>query len=262
MKQWTGRFLITAILLGAALLGGCSRTVAIKLGNGVTLDMVGIPAGTFQMGSPSSEDGRSSDEGPVHAVSLDGFSMGKTEVTQAQYEALMGTNPSYFKGAQNPVEQVSWNDATAFCGKLSEKTGKTYTLPTEAQWEYACRAGSTTRFSFGDSDSALGGYAWYEGNSSKQTHLVGQKTANAFGLFDMLGNVWEWCSDWHGESYYASSPGQNPPGPSSGEKRVLRGGSWDNVPSFCRSANRDGYDPTGTLNGLGFRVVCISRTQK
>jgi formylglycine-generating enzyme required for sulfatase activity len=179
--------------------------------------------------------------------------MGVTEVTQAQYEAVMGTNPSKFKGATNPVDTVSWNDATEFCKKLSEKTRQAVRLPTEAEWEYACRAGTATTFSFGDADSALGDYAWYSANSGSTTHPVGQKKPNAWGLYDMHGNVWEWCADWYGD--YPKVAATEPQGPASGTSRVLRGGFWASAPTRCRSANRDGIAPGHRLPNCGFRVV-------
>jgi len=241
--------------------GGEKKSMTADLGGGVKMELVWVPAGSFQMGSPSSESGHSDDEGPVHSVELDGFWMGKYEVTQEQYEAVMEKNPSNFKGAKNPVEMVSWNDATDFCRKLTDKVGrasspaKSFRLPTEAEWEYACRAGSTTRFCFGDSDSNLGDYAWYTANSGSKTHPVGEKKANEWGLYDMHGNVWEWCGDWYADKYGAGSA-KNPQGASSGECRVLRGGSWNGDPHRCRSADRGRSDPTGTNNGSGFRVVC------
>jgi formylglycine-generating enzyme required for sulfatase activity len=164
------------------------------------------------------------------------FEIGKYPITQAQYEAVMETNPSRFKNnPQNPVEKVSWDDAQAFCQKLSQITGKTYRLPTEAEWEYACRAGTTTRFYFGDDVNQLGDYAWYYGNSQGTTHYVGQKKPNAWGLYDMSGNVWEWCQD-----------------------VVNRGGSWYSDPNLCRSAYYyyDNYRRDYQNNNLGFRVVC------
>ncbi len=221
------------------------------LGNGVSLEMVWIPGGTFQMGSPESESGRDSDEGPVHEVELDGFWMGKYEVTQEQYQAIMGSNPSNFKGAKSPVEMVSWDDAVVFCRKLAARTGQPFTLPTEAQWEYACRGGSQTRFHFGDSDSQLGDYAWYFSNSGPKMHPVGQKRPNPFGLYDMHGNVWEWCADWYGD--YTSGRQKNPTGPDSGSRRVYRGGSWSSCPGFCRSAFRGWDSPGIRYYDLGFR---------
>jgi formylglycine-generating enzyme required for sulfatase activity len=228
------------------------------LGGGVTLEMVYIEGGSFEMGSRGlwgiiGEKDRDKDEGPAHRVDLDGFWMGKFEATQEQYEAVMGTNPSLFKGAKNPVETVSWDDATEFCVKLSSKTGRTFRLPTEAEWEYACRAGSLSRFSFGDSDSDLGDYAWFSGNSGRTTHPVGQKEPSACGLYDMHGNVWEWCADWFGS--YSSGVQKNPTGPSSGSDRVDRGGGWYSYPGDCRSAFRDDFSPGFTSDGLGFRVA-------
>jgi len=235
------------------------ETKSFKLGDGVELELVWIPGGTFQMGSHRSEEDRDDDEGPVHTVELDGFWMGKTEVTQAQYERITGSNPSSSKGSRNPVETVSWNKATAFCEKLSQKTGNHFTLPTEAQWEYACRAGSSARYCFGDSDSTLGDYAWYSSNSGHQTYPVGQKRTNRFGLYDMHGNVWEWCRDWYAEDYYSSSPRKNPENTTPGEDRVLRGGSRGYHKEFCRSAYRVWGSPSYTHSGFGFRVVSVSR---
>jgi len=227
------------------------------LGGGVKLEMVWIPAGTFEMGSPSSEEGRFNNQSPVHTVELDGFWMGKFEVTQAQWQSFMNNNPSYFKGDNLPVEQVSWDDAMEFCEKLSDKTGKKYTLPTEAQWEYACRAGSKSRFCFGDSDSSLGDYAWYSANSYFWTHPVGQKNPNAWGLYDMYGNVFEWCLDYYDENYYSKSPSKNPVNMNSSSYRVLRGGSSFNNPEYCRSAYRGLGKPDYRNLSFGFRVVRI-----
>lgn len=211
-----------------------------------------IPAGTLVMGSPASEDGRFLDEGPQHEVQIDqGFWMGTYEITQAQYEKEMGVNPSYFRtvGPSAPVEQVSWNDAQAFLAKLNAKGGiVAYRLPMEAQWEYACRA-RTTEPRYGDLD-AIG---WYDGNGETSTHAVGQKQANAWGLYDMLGNVWEWCQDGYG-TYGSSQPG-------SGTPRVLRGGSWFDSTWDCRAANRYRFGPAIRYNFLGFRVVAAQKNQ-
>jgi formylglycine-generating enzyme required for sulfatase activity len=226
--------------------------------NSIGMKLVYIPPGEYMMGSPSSERNRDSDEGPQHSVKIsNGFYMGIYEVTQSQYQAIMGSNPSYFKGDNNPVEQVGWNDAVEFCRRLSQKEGKTYRLPTEGEWEYACRAGTQTRFSFGDNSSDLGDYAWYTSNSGYQTHPVGQKKPNSFGLYDMHGNVWEWCQDWYDENYYKNSPSIDPQGPDSGPYRVLRGGSWGYVIGGCRSAYRGRLTPgyQRSSNGHGFRVV-------
>ena len=227
--------------------------------NSIGMEFVKIPAGEFMMGSPSNEEGRDDDEGPQHRVRITKpFYVGVTEVTQAQYQAVMGKNPSHFKGAKNPVEKVSWSDCVEFCNRLSRKTGQSVRLPTEAEWEYACRAGTTGRFYFGDNDSGLGEYAWYTNNSGSKTHPVGGKKPNAFGLYDMHGNVWEWCADWYDSGYYEQSPTDDPQGLRGGKTRVLRGGSWSDGPRLCRSARRFGYSPTGTHDSIGFRVVALA----
>ena len=219
--------------------------------NSIGMEFKLIPAGRFTMGQ--------GDES--HEVTLtEPFQMGVHEVTQAQYEQVMGSNPSIDKGAENPVDPVSWDDAVQFCRQLSElpaekAAGNVYRLPTEAQWEYACRAGTTTTFSFGDDNSVLGDYAWFTNNSSRNTHPVGSKKPNAWGLYDMHGNVWEWCSDWYGKDYYESSPTSDPTGPSGGSLRVSRGGSWDNTADYCRAAYRARSSPSFRANANGFRVV-------
>jgi len=180
--------------------------------------------------------------------------MGIYDVTQEQYEAVMGQNPSHFKGANNPVETVSWDDAVEFCKKLSAKSGKAVQLPTEDHWEYACRAGTTTRFSFGDEERDLGQYAWYESNSDQKTHPVGEKKPNAFGLYDMLGNVEEWCS-WHDGYPGNRAAGDDPAGPATGPWRVFRGGSWRDAPRDLRSASKIAGLPRYRFNFVGFRVV-------
>jgi formylglycine-generating enzyme required for sulfatase activity len=215
-----------------------------------------IPSGKFMMGSPKDEKDREDSEGPQREVTISKpFYMGVYAVTQEQYEQVMGKNPSNFKGAENPVENVSWNDAAEFCKKLSQKTGTSVRLPTEAEWEYACRAGSKTRFSYGDDNdyANLGDYAWYGQNSDNKTHPVGQKKPNAFGLYDMHGNVWEWCSDWYGA--YEDKAQTDPTGPASGSARVLRGGGWIYDPQVCRSAYRARGDPDNRGSVFGFRVV-------
>ncbi|MCX5671055.1 MAG: SUMF1/EgtB/PvdO family nonheme iron enzyme [Planctomycetota bacterium] len=229
----------------AAPTAAAPAELTLDLGGGVTMKMVLIPAGKFMMGSPDSAQGPIDFEVPQHEVILSKpFYMGVTEVTQAQYQAVMGKNPSEFKGATNPVETVSWNDATEFCKKLSEKAGQAVRLPTEAEWEYPCRAGTQTAFSFGDDLSALGDYAWWDGNSDKTTHPVGQKKPNSWGLYDMHGNVWEWCADWYGE--YPKGPVTDPSGPATGYGgRVLRGGAWYYGGSdYFRCAFRHCHAPT------------------
>ncbi len=229
-------------------------TLALNLGKGVTMKLVRIRPGKFIMGSPDSEEGRKDNEGPQHEVTISrAFYMGVTEVTQAQYEAVMGTNPSNFKGPTNPVEQVSWKDATEFCRKLSEKTHKTVRLPTEAEWEYACRAGSKTRFCSGDADEGVGDYAWHNANSAGTTHAVGQKKPNAWGLYDMHGNLWEWCQDCHRK--YEAGAVRDPTGPASGPDRVHRGGSWYDYLQFCRSKYRFWDSPDRRDRVIGFRVA-------
>ncbi len=197
-------------------------------------------------------------EKPAHMVTLtQAFYMGKFDVTQEQYQQIVGTNPSSFKGKDNPVETVSWDDAQAFCKKLSEKSGQTVCLPTEAEWEYACRAGTTTEFYSGDLDSDLDRVAWYGANSKSTTHPVGQKEANAFGLYDMHGNVWQWCQDWYADDYYGKSPATDPEGPSQGAFRLLRGGSWDDHPLYCRAAYRRRNNPDIRYFFIGFRVALV-----
>jgi formylglycine-generating enzyme required for sulfatase activity len=234
-----------------------SDEIALDLGGGIKLELVLVPAGKFMMGSPKDEKNRSESEGPQHEVTISRpFYMAIYPVTQEQYEKIIGKNPSHFKGAQNPVENVNWDDAVGFCKTLSQKTGKTVQLPTEAQWEYACRAGSTTRFCYGDDndDSKLGDYAWYTGNSGGTTHPVGQKKPNDWGLYDMHGNIWQWCSDLYDEKYYANSPKTDPQGPATSSARVLRGGGWGASPALSRSATRGGWGWGGRDIYNGFRV--------
>ena len=242
---------------------GNFTTSTENLPNGITLKMVSLPAGQFLMGSPDSDPDARDNEKPPHQVQVNGFAIGKYSVTQAQYEAVMGTNPSRFQNnPQNPVEKISWNDAQAFCRKLSQITGKTYRLPTEAEWEYACRAGTTTRFYFGDDANQLGDYAWYYGNSQGTTHPVGQKKPNAWGLYDMSGNVWEWCEDdWHDNYIGAPTDGSawiTNNNDNDYDYRIPRGGSWYNIPNLCRSAFRN-YNYRRLFFNVGFRVVCGAR---
>ena len=228
------------------------------------IGMVDIKPGKFTMGSEQCGD----DAKPHHVELARHFSIGATQVTQAQYESIMGENPSRFKGADLPVENVSWNEAAKFCERLTAKEreagrlpeDKEYRLPTEAEWEYCCRAESTTEFCFSDDEKMLGEYAWFGENSEGKTHPVGKKMPNAWGLYDMHGNVWEWCQDWYAEQYPAEEQ-TDPVGPPKGDKKVLRGGSWDSVAQYCRSACRIRGHPVSRYYLIGFRVVVTSRTQ-
>ena len=242
-----------------------ARQIIEDLGNGVSLEMVKIPGGRFLMGSPDTEAERDSHEGPQHYVDVPEFWMGKYVVTQQQWKAIMGNDPSDFKGKNRPVERVSWNNATEFCQKLSKKTGRDYRLPSEAEWEYACRAGTTTPFYFGETITGeLANYRASEtyadepkGEYREQTTPVGEFPPNAFGLYDMHGNVWEWCQD-VGHSNYDGSPVDGSAWVNGGDssRRVLRGGSWYFYPRWCRSAYRNIYYSveTGFIN-IGFRLV-------
>ena len=214
--------------------------------------MIGIRGGQFDMGSTEETD-----EQPVHSVTLQGFEMSAMPVTQAQYAAVMGNNPSSFKGDDLPVESVSWQDAMEFCERLSKKTGRAYTLPTEAQWEYACRAGSTARYCFGDDESLLADYAWYRKNSERTTHPVGKKKPNDWGLYDMHGNVWEWCLDRWDEDYKNAPDDGRVRESDEGSRRVFRGGSWGSSAELCRCSYRGGYHPDYRYDDLGFRVVLV-----
>ena len=240
-----------------------------NLGNGADLDMVSIPAGEFVMGSPENELGRDSDEGPQRTVSIPSFFMGRFPITQAQYQAVIGENPSHFQEdvANRPVESVSWNDAMAFCEKLSKLTRRNYRLPSEAEWEYACRAGTVTPFHFGptitpdlanyDGDHTYG--SGPKGKYRRQTTEVGCFPPNAFGLYDMHGNVWEWCQDVRHENY-KGAPNDGSAWIEGGnqEQRQLRGGSWSRTPRLCRLANRNFNHVDHRHNVIGFRVACSS----
>ena len=222
------------------------------------LEMVLIPAGTFTMGSPSGEVGRDDREDPQHEVTITGaFYFGKYEVTQAQWESVMGSNPSYFSGKpNNPVEQVSWDDCESFIENLNGMGLGKFRLPTEAEWEYACRAGTTTRFYWGDdqSETQIGNYAWYtENNSLFGTKEVDLKEPNAWGLYDMGGNVYEWCQDWY--SSYSAMGQTDPGGPESGSNRVLRGGHWNYYARGCRSAHRNYDSPGYRYRYFGLRLL-------
>ena len=263
-------FAVSAVLLSAVLLGARAednpKELALDLGKGVKLELVLIPPGTFEMGSLDAEEGRSKSE-TRHTVTLTKpFYMGKYEVTQEQFDALMGDNSSKFKGPTLPVERVTWEEAAKFCAKLSEKSGKSVLLPTEAQWEYACRAGTTTAFNTGETLAPLDANLNGEGKSGgsekgenrQKTLPVGSFKPNAFGLYDMHGNVWEWCRDFYDEAYYAASPAQDPEGPAKSSEdppvRVARGGSYASFPAKARSACRDRLGPAYRNARGGFRI--------
>jgi len=218
-------------------------------------EMVFVKAGTFTMGCTSEQGNDCYDrEKPAHQVTLSDFYIGKYEVTQKQWTAMMGSNPSNFKNCDNcPVEGVSWNDVQEFIKKLNRKTGKNYRLPTEAEWEYAARGGNQSKGYKYSGSNKLGDVGWYDNNSGSKTHPVGQKSANELGIYDMSGNVYEWCSDRYGS--YSSSSQRNPQGASSGSIRVLRGGSWFSSAEYCRLSVRNYNIPDYRINGNGFRLV-------
>ena len=228
----------------------------VKEGNSIGMKFVLITVGEFDMGSPSGGKGSWNHEGAVHRVKIENaFYIGMHEVTQKQWREVMGNNPSRFKGDDLPVERVSWDDVQEFVRKLNEKEGTDkYRLPSEAEWEYAARARSTTLYSFGDGESRLGEYAWYSGNSGDKTHTVGQKMPNPWGLYDMHGNVWEWVQDKY-HSDYDGAPTDGSAWEGSGSHRVFRGGSWHNLADYCRSAFRGNFSPGGRDNDLGFRLL-------
>ena len=231
-----------------------NNEIAIPVKNGITIDMVKVEAGTFMMGATSEMAKPYSGEKPVHQVTLThDYYMGKYEVTQAFWQAVMGSNPSTFKGDDLPVEQVSWNDCQEFIGKLNGLTGKKFRLPTEAEWEYAARGGKKSRGYQYSGSSNISDVAWYDGNSGSKTRPVGTKQANELGIYDMSGNVFEWCQDREGS--YVSSSQTNPTGAVSGSYRVYRGGSWFYFARFCRSSFRLSGTPDLRIHNLGLRLV-------
>jgi len=253
----------SVVLVLAVLPGGCGkgpatspyppgvdREITIELGDGVAMELVLVPAGEFITGHKQGCDSQEPHKGMI----IRPFYLGKYEVTQGQWGAVMGGNPSEFKGAKNPVENVSWEDCQAFVAKLNEKSGADggeFSLPTEAQWEYACQAGATTAYGFGDDFSSIGDYAWYAGNSDKKTHPVGQKKPNGWGVYDMYGNVAEWCAD----RYSDDSPFEDPLESDSFEVRAWRGGSWGcDHPEIFRSRWSTNF-PSDRHNNRGFRVA-------
>lgn len=229
-----------------------SRTFTV---NGVKFTMVPVEGGTFTMGATSEQGSDAdNDEKPAHKVTLSDYYIGQTEVTQALWEAVMGSNPSFFEGDNLPVEQVSWNDCQVFIQKLNQLTGKQFRLPTEAEWEYAARGGRKSQGYKYAGGNDIGLVAWYTGNSGIETHPIGTKQANELGIYDMSGNVYEWCSDWYGD--YTSSSQSDPQGPSSGSDRVGRGGDYGSSAGYCRVSNRYGILPGCRGDNLGLRLSC------
>lgn len=265
---------LPGLALLTVLIGGCGKDdetgqsseptsdIPKQITTKTGVEMVLIPGGQFIMGDSHGED----DEKPGHKVKIDPFYMDKYEVTQNAYETMMGKNPAKFKGHGRPVERVSWFGAIQYCNMRSLREGlipcydletlecnyevEGYRLPTEAEWEYACRAGTDTRYSFGNGPGNLEQYAWFKGNANNTTHPVGQKKPNPWGLYDMHGNVWEWCNDYYDGDYYQKSGEENPHGPVVGEERVLRGGSWASTAESARSSGRYSETP-------GFADVCF-----
>ena len=235
---------------------------------GANMKMIWVEGGDFLMGCTSEQGNCGSDEQNVRRVTVDGFYIGMLEVTQSQWEKVVGTSISQQRnkrgsdyalegvGPDYPMYYVSWDEAMEFCRLLSNKTGRTYTLPTEAQWEYAARGGNKNEGAKYAGSNMIDAVAWYTDNSGSNTHIVGSKRANALGIYDMSGNVWEWCKDWYASSY-VSYDTNNPVGPSSGSSRVVRGGSWYSSASNCRVADRGSYSPGDRYSNLGFRVVCL-----
>ena len=221
---------------------------------GVTFKMIAVEGGTFTMGATSEQGSDAySDEKPTHSVTLSSYSIGETEVTQALWQAVMGSNPSYFSGSNKPVEEVSWDDCQDFIRRLNALTGENFRLPTEAEWEYAARGGNKSRGYKYAGSNTIGNVAWYGDNSGSQTHNVATKSPNELGLYDMSGNVWEWCQDWYGD--YSSGSQTNPTGPSSGSYRVDRGGCWSYNAWYCRVSCRFNYTPDSRIFNLGLRLA-------
>ncbi|MBO7724073.1 MAG: SUMF1/EgtB/PvdO family nonheme iron enzyme [Paludibacteraceae bacterium] len=229
----------------------------ITLPTGQSFTMIYVEGGSFVMGCTSEQSDCISDERPAHRVTVNSYYIGETEVTQELWSAVMGRNPSYYTGSQRPVEQVSWNDCQKFINKLNQLTGRKFRLPTEAEWEYAARGGKKSKAYKYSGSNTLDNVAWYTNNSGNQTHNVKTKFPNELGIYDMSGNVREWCQDWYGSGYYANSPQANPTGPSSGFYRVLRGGSWLSFAQNCRVARRSSNTPSLSSGNVGFRLILV-----
>ena len=239
---------------GSPSVASGSNAISIPVKDGISIEMVKVEAGTFMMGATSEMKDPYDWEKPVHQVTLtNDYYMGKYEVTQALWEAVMGNNPSHFKGENLPVETVNWNECQVFISKLNSMTGRKFRLPTEAEWEYAARGGKKSRSYQYSGSSNISDVAWYDGNSGSKTHPVGTKQANELGIYDMSGNVYEWCLDWYGS--YSSSSQTNPTGADSGSKRVYRGGSWYDYAWSCRLSNRYFNTPDFRIDDLGLRLA-------
>ncbi|MDF2936268.1 MAG: hypothetical protein K0Q90_1641 [Paenibacillaceae bacterium] len=234
---------------------GGGNIEVLKLAQAVEMEFVKLQPGSFTMGAP--QELGDEDESPVHNVKVtNSFYLGKHEVTQEQWEAVMKHNPSTFKGAKLPVETVSWEDCQRFLAELRTLTGRRFALPTEAQWEYAARAGTTTPWSFGESGELAEDFGWFAANSGGMTHPAGEKKPNPWGLYDMYGNVQEWISDWY-MNPYPKGEAVDPEGPPSGDARVLRGGAWGDYPAHIRSSSRNCMGPTDKHEGAGLRLVLL-----
>lgn len=237
--------------LGVGSHPGAERV--INLGGEEVMTFVWCPAGTFMMGSPPDELRRDEDERQHRVTLSQGFWLAKHEVTQDQWTSVMGNNPSTFRGPQNPVDTVSWDDCQAFIQKLNGQAGVSSRLPTASEWEYGCRAGTTSAYGFGEKRTNVDAYAWFGENSGGTTHPVGRKQANAWGLHDMHGNLWEWCQDWYGA--YSSGAVTDPTGPDTGSARVMRGGSYGGLARRSRSAYRSFETPGRAARFIGFRLL-------
>ncbi len=266
-NQTIARFEMRSVLLCIILVTGFSTPIygqqLKSITNSIGMKLVLIHVGSFTMGSPVSEEGRNEDETPHEVTITKSYYLGIYEVTQEQYEKVMGENPAMLQPLKGdtilyPVTSVKWDDSVSFCRKLTElpnekAVGRHYRLPTEAEWEYAYRAHSTTAYCFGDSTESLEEYAWFGEGQAGSTHPVGEKKANRWGLYDMHGNICEWCQDWY--AAYPSNEAIDPYGPSEGSSRVVRGGNWAFGAGHCRSAHRYGGDPSIRINRSGFRVA-------
>ncbi len=257
MKKYILIF-VTIIICRGSIVGQELRS--IDLSEAVSIKFVRIPKGTFLMGSDSTEEGRQKDEGPVHEVTISrDYYIGQFEVTQLQWKTIMEENPSVFhsypESDDHPVERVTWEDIQIFITKLNAFNIGRFRLPTEAEWEYACRAGTQTRYAFGDAPKywELIQYAWFNSRSEGRSWPLGTKRSNPWGIYDMHGSVWEWCADWYGP--YGEDPEIDPTGPKEGENKIIRGGSWFNEPEALRSANRHRQLPDSKHTNNGFRLV-------